>query len=354
MKIAILHLTMGLVDRGSEQVVKILASELAKNHEVHVLQAGKIAKEKYQSHQVFKMTQAPPPAPRNVFDKVKRRLKLDQESIKVREFTYASLTKISKLKPDILIAINGSDQIRILKSNFPHIPVVAFGHAGIGMHDRAAIKANPDLFVCLSTHALKWAQTISSKHTKLVVIPNPYLPLRSYKAATVQLSKPVILTVGAFSVYKNILDVIAAVRRLKASLILIGDGEQNDKIARELSSLPNEFKWLKHVDPQEMVKYYLAADVFCLVPESQEAFGAVYLEAMSAGLPIVASDDPIRHEIIGDQGFYAQVHDLKSISDQIIAAAQKDKLDYSAELRRYHPKVVTKALEQELYALIKN
>ena len=53
-----------------------------------------------------------------------------------------------------------------------------------------------------------------------------------------------------------------------------------------------------------MAQYYRAADSFVLASTPAEAFGLVYLEAMACNLPVIATDDPIRREIIGDAGLF--------------------------------------------------
>ena len=53
-----------------------------------------------------------------------------------------------------------------------------------------------------------------------------------------------------------------------------------------------------------MAKYLKSCDVFTLVSESSEAFGLVYLEALACGLPVVATDDSLRRELIGDAGLF--------------------------------------------------
>ena len=52
----------------------------------------------------------------------------------------------------------------------------------------------------------------------------------------------------------------------------------------------------------QMPSIYRSADVFTLPSVSSEAFGNVLVEAMATGLPVVATDDPIRNEIVGEAG----------------------------------------------------
>ena len=59
MKIAFLHMTMGLTDRGSEVVVDQLASSLSKRHDVMVIQSGEIAKKSYMVKRVMPIDKSP-------------------------------------------------------------------------------------------------------------------------------------------------------------------------------------------------------------------------------------------------------------------------------------------------------
>jgi glycosyltransferase involved in cell wall biosynthesis len=355
MKIAFLHLTMGLVERGSEVVVDMLASVLAKSHEVMVIQAGPISSKSYQVKRVTPLTEAPSPAPRHLVDKLLFRLHVDYASGKVITFTQAAIPVLLEFAPDIIIAINGPRQLQILKDSDLSGKLVAFGHAGIGYHDRDTLSTSPDLFVALSAEAKNWAQQHARGATRVVHIPNPIdlARFRQSSAAKLTLSKPIVLTVGALSAYKNIESVISAVRLTRSSLLLIGDGEQSEAISRELSTLINNFLWIKQVDAEEIARYFQAANVFCLTPDSQEAFGMVYLEAMAAGLPIVASDDPVRRSLIGKQGIYVDPRSPEDIARGLVEAAKRGKMSYTQELKPYALKHVVNQLEAVLYDLIK-
>lgn len=352
MKIAILHQSLGLINRGSEISVQIIATELAKKHKVLVLQSGPVTKGLYPAKRVMPQTIAPPAAPRNIVEKILYRLAWDQRSRIVKEFSSACLPHLTKFMPDITVVTNGADQLKIIQKALPDTKTVVFGRAGIGHDDLSNLAHSPNLFVALTQSGADWAVQSCKPATKVVYIPNP-LKLTKAKKIDLNLPKPVILTVGSLTQYKNIPAVIRAVAHYSASFLLIGDGEDSDHISAALSSYPGEFRWLKEVAPAELPAYYHASDIFCFVPDPQEAFGRVYLEAMSAGLPIVASDDPIRREIIGDQGIYVDPKSDHSIQEGLNLAYHKGKLNYKQELKKYQPATVVKNIEKEFYDLIK-
>jgi glycosyltransferase involved in cell wall biosynthesis len=96
---------------------------------------------------------------------------------------------------------------------------------------------------------------------------------------------------------------------------------------------------------------YRSADAFCFVPDSQEAFGMVYLEAMATGLPIVASDDPIRRALVGGQGFFADPHDVSLVSKALESALANGPVSYTKELKSYSLPNVINQIEKELHDL---
>lgn len=354
MKILFLNLTQGLVDRGLERVVDLYATSLAKNHQVSVIQSGPIQPgKKYQSLRLYPQTIPPQAAPHNLLEKLLFRLEKDPAAQMAIAFTRSSLATIKKLNPEVIIACNGAPQLRILKAHLTYPKLVVFGAAGLGHHDIKTLLADPDLFIALTNYQAEWCRPYQKTHTQVVVIPNPVVLTKPSKKITLPLPRPVVLTVGALTRYKNIAPLARALSTLPLSHVIIGDGEEQNNLQDVLSRRIFDFQWIKQVTPEELMAYYEASDVFCFTPDHREAFGNVYIEAMAAGLPIVATNDPIRREIIGNNGYFVNPNDPESIRSAVIKAAEGGRVDYSALLKRYNIKVVSSMLENALNELIK-
>jgi glycosyltransferase involved in cell wall biosynthesis len=102
-----------------------------------------------------------------------------------------------------------------------------------------------------------------------------------------------LLAVGRLSYYKGF-DVLidALARHADASLLLIGHGEREREL-RALAAarhLDHRIEFAGDLDDATLAHAYATADVFVLPSlDRSEAFGLVLLEAMRAGLPVIAS-----------------------------------------------------------------
>lgn len=105
-----------------------------------------------------------------------------------------------------------------------------------------------------------------------------------------------ILFVGRFEERKGLGHLLKAYHRLRkrhvdARLLVIGDGPKRREYRRFVGLRGvRDVEWLGRVSDDDKVRYFASADIFCAPNTGQESFGIVLLEAMAAGVPIVASD----------------------------------------------------------------
>ncbi len=143
------------------------------------------------------------------------------------------------------------------------------------------------------------------------VDPEVFKPHRTPGLRLVPANNRVIMHASNFRPVKNIptvIQVFAEVRRrLPSKLVMVGDGPERagaETLARELG-VERDVLFLGNQDCME--ELLPLADVF-LLPSSSESFGLVALEAMSAEVPVVASNAGGLPEVI-DHGVTGFLHD---------------------------------------------
>lgn len=79
-----------------------------------------------------------------------------------------------------------------------------------------------------------------------------------------------------------------------------------------------------YVSPEDLPRYYASADVYCSPATGSESFGIVLLEAMSSGVPVVASDIVGYRNVMtdGTEGLFCTPRDPQSIAERIISLAR--------------------------------
>ena len=362
MKIAFLHYTCGLIDRGSEISTQILASYFAsKNHKVSLYQLGNSSKkENYQVSQI-----RVPLKPRlkknlSLIGKILERLYLDYNSLLVLFFSFLASLKLLKEKPEIIIATNGFWQVLICKliKVFINTKIVVIGRAGIGWHDQDNLRLSPDLFIGLSEKAVSWAKKINPK-VKSLCLPNAIdieLFLKKRKPVNLGLKSPIILSVAALTPYKRLDKLILACSELKSvSLLIVGQGELYNQLNQLGRKYLKDRFLIKSFKNKAMVSVYKACDLFVLLSEEREAFGRVFLEAMACNLPVVTIDDQARRNIIGKNGLFVKSLDQKSLA-KILEKALKLKRGKQSKIqaKRYDIRKVGSQYEKAFWKLLKS
>jgi len=154
--------------------------------------------------------------------------------------------------------------------------------------------------IAISKVAADYAQKFSPGPYKIIPIG---IDLRRFRPGAPEIAKFKdkkinILFVGRLDKRKGIEYLLKAFRRLSQlqpniRLIIVGDGSEKQK-ARDYvreEELKNVV-FTGSVTRRDLPAYYATGDIFCSPATHGESFGVVLLEAMSAGLPVVAFDNP--------------------------------------------------------------
>jgi phosphatidyl-myo-inositol alpha-mannosyltransferase len=102
-------------------------------------------------------------------------------------------------------------------------------------------------------------------------------------------------------------------------LLVVGDGQEADVVQLLRREIRERVVMLGALPHDRVAPYFAAADVFLAPATGSESFGIVLLEAMAAGLPIVASDIPGYREVVrnGLEGILVQAGDDAALSRAI-------------------------------------
>lgn len=249
MKIAILSFFSGLNDRGVETWASDLAGHLSGEFDVNIISGKK-------NEGLL----------RNV----------------LRTFNVWS-------RADVIVPTNGRIQIftcRIV-SWLKGKPIVVFGHSGPGADDKWNLLCSPNVFVAFSNYQKHWAERHKLPWTKVVKISHA-VDTDMFTPAVKKPRNKLVLCVAADNPSKRVDLVRKACSEAGFNFLAVGKGQE------------------KEAPHGQMPKIYKEVDIFCFVPETWEAFGLVFLEALSSNLPVVTVDDPVRREIVNHAGVFVK------------------------------------------------
>lgn len=173
-----------------------------------------------------------------------------------------------------------------------------------------------DVLVCTSQKAKAFYRIVRSG--KIEVIP-PGIFQPSVK--TKKLSQNVkILGIGGLVKRKGFENLIKALSQLPPHycVVMVGDGPEKESLqdlARDLKCA-DRIEWVGQVGHSEIGKYYLNAHVFCL-PSYNDSYPTVLMEALSYGLPLIATDVGSCKEIVGDCGIVISSGNVEAIVDAV-------------------------------------
>jgi glycosyltransferase involved in cell wall biosynthesis len=141
------------------------------------------------------------------------------------------------------------------------------------------------------------------------------------------LKKPFILFVGTLERRKNVATLVEAFARVARTsdlqLVMVGRpgyGYSEIKATIKRQACRDRYILTGYVSDEELSLLYSLADLFAY-PSHYEGFGIPLVEAMTFGLPIVASRIPASEEVAGDAAlFYGDPLDDKALAEKILEA----------------------------------
>ncbi|OGH59961.1 MAG: hypothetical protein A2725_01865 [Candidatus Magasanikbacteria bacterium RIFCSPHIGHO2_01_FULL_33_34] len=139
---------------------------------------------------------------------------------------------------------------------------------------------------------------------------------------------PIVLFVGGMDIahyFKGIPILLEAILMLQkqntpVQALLVGDGElrKEFEIKVQAYDLSEYVKFAGYVSNEDLPYYYNLADIFVLPSIHQgEAFGMVLLEAMSSGLPVIASNLPGVRTVAVDGGKVFETSNAHDLAESI-------------------------------------
>jgi phosphatidylinositol alpha-mannosyltransferase len=136
-------------------------------------------------------------------------------------------------------------------------------------------------------------------------------------------------------------------------VLVVGRGDQ-DELRSKAGGLGGHLRFLGQVDDAAKASALRSADVYCAPHTGGESFGIVLVEAMAAGIPVVASDLHAFRQVLrdGDAGRLVPVEDGAALAAGLVAVLENDQLAkrYVAAgadaVRRYDWSVVANQIMQ--------
>ena len=137
------------------------------------------------------------------------------------------------------------------------------------------------------------------------------------------------LAVGRFSPKHKGFDLlikafaIFAQRNVDWQLVIVGDGPEKNKLMQMIVEEGLEERIRLHPFTNEIQTYYSSASVYVL-SSRWEGMPLVLVEAMSHGLPIIASDIPTCKELLSDFGLFFRNEDIQELAQRLEDATHLD------------------------------
>jgi glycosyltransferase involved in cell wall biosynthesis len=193
-----------------------------------------------------------------------------------------------------------------------------------------------DKVQAISSFLAEWAESLGVKKEKIIVVPNG-IEINSIinkdrlkKELNIKKDDRIILTTSRLVKKNGVENLIQAFQLLvtqhsllNTKLLIVGGGFLEDnlkKIVKEFK-LEDKIIFVGKVVYEKALEYYQIADVFCR-PSLSEGLGNSFLEAMAAGVPVVATPvggipDFLKDSGENQTGWFCEPKNPESIAEKI-------------------------------------
>lgn len=183
---------------------------------------------------------------------------------------------------------------------------------------------------CVSASMLQWIDTQIELGKKATVVPNgvndKFLKIGKNRKCNSEKKEIRIVSIGSLIPRKGFDVIINALSTLpdkeKLRLIIVGSGPERNNLQElaETTQFADRITFTGYTPPQKIPDYLESADIFILASHS-EGRPNVILEAMAAGLPIIASDIAGNNELIepNETGLLFEDRNSEQLQNCVIA-----------------------------------
>lgn len=218
------------------------------------------------------------------------------------------------------------------------IPSIITIHAGLNKRllkpKNAICFKNITKIICVSNEIANDLNSIGVPENKIVIISSgiyfiEFQNIDEGKIAALQnqYSKPIIISVGVLRPAKGFKYLLEAFGKIKekffrATLVIIGEGPDRAKLEKQTKNITN-INFLGRQDHSKIVEYLKVADIFVLssiyMEGDREGTPTSIMEAMAAGLPVIATNVGGNQQLIkdGENGFLIESENSEALAKAI-------------------------------------
>ena len=179
-----------------------------------------------------------------------------------------------------------------------------------------------DCIITVSEFSKKLLQLYYPLTKSIFVVPPPIVSEIQQKERLSPISKH-ILFVGSAHPRKNLIFFLESIAQLKeldlkvSVVCRLTGGAYYDSFSYLIKKLGlDNVTIYENISTQELNELYASASCFCF-PTFAEGFGMPPVEAQMRGVPVIASDIPVCHEVLGDSCLYFNPLSANDIADKI-------------------------------------